>query len=764
MQKDVTPQTAPHDAQPSGAPGGERWQWLDWIKAAALALVFLNHLSEQLFGYPYAANPTAGWPALAERIAQWRPLAGLGAWTVPANLLRYVGWVGDQGVQLFLVASGLGLTISLLARDAGARLPLVPFYRRRAARVYPLWWGAHLVVVAGIVLLGDASRLRGSMLLASLAGLRATPGLFYYLAPAWWYVGLLLQLYLAYPLFWYLARRYGPWRPLLAIGAASLLIRGIGLVWLYHQQSAYLDAWQRGAILITRLPEFLFGMGLAFWLHERRSAPGVRPRAAATAWLAALAYALGAACALTLVGMTVAPLLTGAGLFLLLMGWLRRYEGRRSPALRLGQWTGAHSYPLYLLHHPLLLFLVPAGLAGGAVQAGARAALAAGATAGGAILLERATALAMNTWRRLVQARGIPRAALRLAAWALAVLCLLVGGELVVRWRNPQEVMGWGERPSLEEDAAVGWRLKPGRTTHLRWEGYDYWVTANALGFPGPEYPVARAPGTLRIMTVGDAFTSAEGVDTDLAWPRLLEGLLADRRAEVLNLAVTGYGPNQYAAVVSKYAPLYRPDVILIGFFVNDYHDALWTDDAFRASIGFGRADANSPAAILSLAHLRRLVRLRLVEPLRARLSGQPAPHGYLLASLAALERGSPVVTESGRAIVAERLGEVRSVARQIGARVVLVGIPAAVQVCPVDALAYYPRQADLEDAARFDLDQPQRVTRELAQELGLEYLDLREALRAAPECPYQRENMHWTAAGHRLVAATVAKALLSGE
>jgi len=55
--------------------------------------------------------------------------------------------------------------------------------------------------------------------------------------------------------------------------------------------------------------------------------------------------------------------------------------------------------------------------------------------------------------------------------------------------------------PRLEAD--------PDQTTRLRWQRYDYWVTSNHLGFPGPaDLPVS---GDLRILALGDAFTSAEG-------------------------------------------------------------------------------------------------------------------------------------------------------------------------------------------------------------------------------------------------------------
>src|SRR4029453_15186773 len=112
---------------------------------------------------------------------------------------------------------------------------------------------------------------------------------------------------------------------------------------------------------------------------------------------------------------------------------------------------------------------------------------------------------------------------------------------------------------------------------------YDYTVTANSLGFPGPEYRPARTPGSFRILVTGDAFTSAGGVDTAQGWPRLLEHRLTelrkDRPVEVLNFAITGYGPRQHAAIVDHFVPIYRPDLILVAMSVDEFKDAQTPDE-----------------------------------------------------------------------------------------------------------------------------------------------------------------------------------------
>ena len=59
-------------------------------------------------------------------------------------------------------------------------------------------------------------------------------------------------------------------RFLLVTLGVSLAIRTIGL-WVFADlvpEWNYLDAWARGAVFVTRLPEFVFGMALAAWARS----------------------------------------------------------------------------------------------------------------------------------------------------------------------------------------------------------------------------------------------------------------------------------------------------------------------------------------------------------------------------------------------------------------------------------------------------------------------------------------------------------------
>jgi peptidoglycan/LPS O-acetylase OafA/YrhL len=738
-----------------------RLAWVDLVRAFALLWIFTNHVTERLFGYPLIANPSVDWPSLAERLAQLRPLVGYGIWNIPINLLRYAGWFGDQGVQLFLIVSGFGLTWGLLSRTGDAPLPVGKFYRRRAGRIYPLWWGVHLLFIASWLLVGWGLSPTAPATYLSMAGIRITPDLFYYFSPAWWYIGLLIQLYLAFPFLWEGLRRWGPLRLLVVSCAVAFAARAIGLL----SFGVYVDAWQRGAIFINRLPEFVLGISLAAWLHRDPEKTAVRLRSPATVLLALAAYVVGIALSLTLLGMIVAPFLLGMGAFALLYAAVAPLDRLAKRATAAGEWLGEHSYSLYLLHHPLILLLVPIGLAGSTRRTLLGVVTAAALTLIGAVALEwtvNGAIRLLGQWRREA---GIIRTILRLGVLAVFAAGLLIGAELLVRQIAPQEVLGWGERPSLQPDPTLGWRLKPSQEIRLRWESYDYRVSSNSLGFPGPEYPVEKGSHTFRILTTGDAFTSAEGVDTAQAWPRLLEAELGavapGRKVEVLNFAITGYGPNQYATIIKEYAPTYRPDLIIVGFYVNEYQDVLWSAEEFRQSIGFGLPAQDGLYSIIRLSHLQQWIRLQVREPMVELLRGKPRPHGYFLGGFQALERGEAESDKMGIRLVTERLQEIKEVADTIGARVILLMIPAPAQVCGPDRLAYYPRHVDLTDAGRFDLEKPQRLTREIAGSLGLGYYDLRPALGSQGNaCPYQPRNMHWTATGHRLVADYLAGAL----
>jgi hypothetical protein len=224
---------------------------------------------------------------------------------------------------------------------------------------------------------------------------------------------------------------------------------------------------------------------------------------------------------------------------------------------------------------------------------------------------------------------------------------------------------------------------------------------------------------------------------------------------------MTGYGPNQYAEVVKEFAPRYQVDLVIVEVFVNDFQDALWTNEDFQYNIGFYNGDSGGMSSILKLESLRAWTDLNIKQRLQETLQGEPNAQGYFLGHFATLERSEPETLNYARDFVKEDLQQIQTTAEGIGAQVILVMAPSSVQVCSPDALAYYPRHIDLADSTRFDVDQPQRLMTEIAGSLGLSLYDLRDALTAPAQCPYQSRNMHWTVEGHQVVSEYLADLLV---
>ena len=165
-----------------------------------------------------------------------------------------------------------------------------------------------------------------------------------------------------------------------------------------------------------------------------------------------------------------------------------------------------------------------------------------------------------------------PRATklLRKLAISIASLVVVLGGaELIARvfaplpdyyrWMADAEVQ---IIPLPDQQTFFG-KNKPDEGQHL------IPIRINHYGQRGPDYPLQKPPGELRIMVLGDSLTMGQGVQDDESFPARLGQLMAAQDGEghsvrVVNAGVNGWTSWHYMRWVETKLPAFDADVVVL--------------------------------------------------------------------------------------------------------------------------------------------------------------------------------------------------------
>ena len=377
----------------------------------------------------------------------------------------------------------------------------------------------------------------------------------------------------------------------------------------------------------------------------------------------------------------------------------------------------------------------------------------------------------------------------------------LLVGELISRLAVPY-VRGSHQHPSsiwrddfIQEDRigrydpTLGWALQAdSHTTHRSWE-FEYTVSTNSRGLRDDETPFERTPEVARMLLLGDSFAMGYGVERAHSLEFLLERQLD---AEVVNLAVAGYGTDQALLIYESEGCKYHADLVLLTFTIDN--DVL--NNGASNQYGKNKPYFSSRDGTLTLEGVP-VPRERFPDPgADSDEIGSPFPfHDFLDArsSLYALAFQRLVQIPALRThweetgllfaqvdlFYASQLGMLRKrvgadspvwqltlqlVGRwqrrclEEGSVPVLVLIPSQLQVYP----AAFDRVIEQRGLKTSDLgvDHPNRILSEFARSRDLAVIDLLPALRAgaaAGESPYFKRNPHWSRAGHHLASEFIA-------
>lgn len=252
---------------------------IDILRGIAIAWVLLFHLWGDLEFFP-------GVPRVYYEQLTWQFKQANGPWAILTAITDLVFRDGFQGVPLFMMISGVSLTIAAYRAGDGVNWPRF-FVARFRKLLVPYWAGVALTyaVIAAIAWRqasldgGTFSRHIGDGVTISLhsivnvdrgivfASITLLPRLLSadkFFAPqlALWFVGLLAQYYLLFPMLFFAMRRLGV-LPFLLLAFATTVGAN---AWAVHQYGALeLKFWLVTAWAPFRLFEFTAGMGIG-WL------------------------------------------------------------------------------------------------------------------------------------------------------------------------------------------------------------------------------------------------------------------------------------------------------------------------------------------------------------------------------------------------------------------------------------------------------------------------------------------------------------------
>jgi lysophospholipase L1-like esterase len=117
-------------------------------------------------------------------------------------------------------------------------------------------------------------------------------------------------------------------------------------------------------------------------------------------------------------------------------------------------------------------------------------------------------------------------------------------------------------------DPLLGHEHAPNRQARLM--GVDF--RTNSKGLRDHEFSYERVPGKLRVLMLGDSLTVGWGVAVDDTFSKRVERLYAAAGvdAEVINTGVGNYNTIQEVQYFLTTGRNYRPDVVVLNFFIND--------------------------------------------------------------------------------------------------------------------------------------------------------------------------------------------------
>jgi peptidoglycan/LPS O-acetylase OafA/YrhL len=346
----------------------KRIDLLDFVRALAIIHIIMYHYYLEWFKGSFLVVPE-GILANLPRLEVFKDGGIFGA---VKNIFSFLFAYGFTSVNLFLLLSGFVLTYSLLVRSGkGEKNKWRVFLWKRFKRVLVPFY-ISVVIGIGFLYLRNAvfPALGGAPMYGIWDCLKLlfVPFAFYDIQflqlfnGDYWFVPLILQLYLIFPILYLLLKKTGPWKFLAGAFIVTVLYRFIAAYFLDSVPMGVIypsaNSYRLFSFFLPRLFEFGLGMALAYWhFNKARFLERVTCHICAAAGLV-FSFS-GFILNMYRWGWAFSDLCVAGGLFFLFLGIAKKFDGRRARGRIMKTISGA-SYEIFLLHHYFLnYFLMP---------------------------------------------------------------------------------------------------------------------------------------------------------------------------------------------------------------------------------------------------------------------------------------------------------------------------------------------------------------------------------------------------------------------
>ncbi len=386
------------------------------------------------------------------------------------------------------------------------------------------------------------------------------------------------------------------------------------------------------------------------------------------------------------------------------------------------------------------------------------------------------------------------------------LLCIVVSALLALFVAEVGlRLLGLGPQPTVNRfDPDTGWSKRPDARVHRSTREFDITIATNALGLrDDPMSSPAKPAGTKRVIVLGDSFALGYTVDREDLFPDLLERWwrAEGRPLDVVNTGTEGWSTDQEVVWLEKNGAAFQPDVVLLFAYENDLY---WNGELNYRRFPKPRFSVTGPRELVVLSDpgerawfenfaVGKLLTSFGQKPPTWRPEGGPA----LEMEHAAYWRQPPPFMEQALRRTRAALETAQKTCATLGAKLVVVPIPGKVSIVPEarEALEAQilglnplsnvrrwlrdtpdPRTVPaLQPDVAWSPDQPVETFLAMSKDLGIETIDVRDALRRSyvPEdekAPlYYKVDWHLDPSGNRALATAVhdeldARGVLAGD